>query len=172
MAVRKLKGLTWSRAAGALVTLMALACGACGYRGYPQTTLHPQSDYAQSIQRLLETQVFWVVVIFVLVEGALIVTVVRFRSRPGAPDPKPVHGNTVLEVAWTIAPALILAFVAVPTVLTIFKTQGKAPPRRARGQGGGAPVVVGVPVPRVRHHHRERAARAGRPHGVALARDR
>ncbi|MBI3539922.1 MAG: cytochrome c oxidase subunit II, partial [Candidatus Eisenbacteria bacterium] len=35
--------------------------------------------------------------------------------------------NTALEVAWTIAPALILTFVAVPTVLTIFKTQAKAP---------------------------------------------
>jgi cytochrome c oxidase subunit 2 len=127
MAVRTLKIFSWPRVAGALLTLMALACGACGYRDYPQTTLHPQSDYAQSIQRLLETQVFWVVVIFVLVEAALIVTVVRFRSRPGAPDPKPVHGNTVLEVAWTVAPAIILAFVAVPTVLTIFKTQAKAP---------------------------------------------
>src|SRR5207247_5979363 len=29
---------------------------------------------------------------------------------------------------WTIAPALILTFVAVPTVLTIFKTQSKPPP--------------------------------------------
>src|SRR5262249_54287909 len=39
----------------------------------------------------------------------------------------PVHGHTGLEISWTIAPAVILAFIAVPTVATIFKTQGKAP---------------------------------------------
>lgn len=127
MVVRKLNPTLLLRLVAGLMIFGALALGGCALQDYPQSTLHPHSDYASSIQRLLETLVFWVVVIFVLVEGALIVTVVRFRSRPGAPDPKPVHGNTVLEVAWTIAPALILAFVAVPTVLTIFKTQAKAP---------------------------------------------
>jgi len=117
----------WFRLTIALLVLGAAALGGCSLHDYPQSSLHPHSDYANSIQRLLETLVFWVVVIFVLVEGALIVTVVRFRSRPGAPEPKHVHGNTTLEVAWTIAPALILALVAVPTVLTIFKTQAKAP---------------------------------------------
>jgi cytochrome c oxidase subunit 2 len=127
MAARKLDPSWWFRFALALVTLGAAALGGCTLHDYPQSTLNPHSDYAHSIQSLLETLVFWVVIIFVLVEAALIVTVVRFRSRPGAPEPKHVHGNTVLEVAWTIAPALILAFVAVPTVLTIFKTQAKAP---------------------------------------------
>lgn len=127
MAVRKLNPALLLRLAAGLLILGAFALGGCALRDYPQSTLHPQSDYARGIQHLLETLVFWVVVIFVLVEAALIVTVVRFRSRPGAPDPKPVHGNTMLEVAWTIAPALILAFVAVPTVLTIFKTQAKPP---------------------------------------------
>ena len=127
MAARKLTSAFLFRlAAGLLITGALVLCG-CALKDYPQSTLHPQSDYAWGIQRLLETLVFWVVVIFVLVEGALIWTVVRFRSRPGTPDPKPVHGNTTLEIAWTIAPALILAFVAVPTVLTIFKTQSKAP---------------------------------------------
>jgi cytochrome c oxidase subunit 2 len=127
MAVRKLGPTLWLRlAAGFLILVSLVLCG-CALQDYPQSTLHPHSDYAWSIQRLLETLVFWVVVIFVLVEGALIVTVVRFRNRPGAKEPKPVHGHTALEVAWTIAPALILAFVAVPTVLTIFRTQAKAP---------------------------------------------
>ena len=127
MAVREFKRRPWFRLAVGLLILSILACCGCTLHDYPQSTLHPQSDYAQGIQRLLETLVIWVVVIFVLVEGALIVTVVRFRARPGGPEPKHVHGNTVLEVAWTVAPALILAFVAVPTVLTIFKTQAKAP---------------------------------------------
>jgi len=127
MTVRKLDSTLVLRLIAGLLIAGALALCGCALKDYPQSTLHPHSDYAESIQRLLETLVFWVVVIFVLVEGVLIWTVVRFRSRPGAPEPKPVHGNTTLEVAWTIAPALILAFVAVPTVLTIFKTQGRPP---------------------------------------------
>ena len=104
-----------------------LALAGCTLHDYPQSSLHPRSDYAQEIQSLLEKLTFWVVVIFTLVMGLLVYVVVRFRARPGAPDPKPVHGNTALEIGWTIAPALILAAVAVPTVLTIFKTQGKPP---------------------------------------------
>jgi cytochrome c oxidase subunit 2 len=110
----------------ALAALPLLAAG-CRLIDYPQSSLNPQSDYAWSIQHLLDKLAFWVVVIFVLVQGLLIVAVMRFRSRPGAPEPKPVHGNTALEVGWTIAPALILLLIAVPTVMTIFKTQAKPP---------------------------------------------
>src|SRR3989449_7869640 len=52
---------------------------------------------------------------------------IRFRHREGRPAPKPTHGHTVLEIAWTLAPAVILVFVAVPTVRTIFATAGDAP---------------------------------------------
>src|SRR5207237_1050821 len=62
-----------------------------------------------------------------LVQGVLIVAAVRFRHRPGAPDPKPVHGNTALEIAWTLAPAVILALVAIPTIQTIFRSQSGFP---------------------------------------------
>ncbi len=126
MARRPMKPKMLRGAAWALFLLPLLAIG-CSLAEYPQSTLHPHSDYAQDIQDLLEALTFWTVVIFVLVEGALILAVVKFRNRPGLPEPKHVHGNTLLEVAWTIAPAVILTFVAVPTVLTIFKTQGRAP---------------------------------------------
>ncbi|HEY2954249.1 MAG TPA: cytochrome c oxidase subunit II [Candidatus Eisenbacteria bacterium] len=116
-----------SLAALAVALLACLFLGGCTLQEFPQSTLHPQGDVAREIQSLLEQLVFWVAIIFVLVQGALIYAVVRFRARPGAPDPKPVHGNTTLEIAWTIAPAVILALVAVPTVLTIFHTQGKPP---------------------------------------------
>jgi cytochrome c oxidase subunit 2 len=111
-----------------IAILPLLSMLGCTLQQYPQSTLHPQSEYAGWIQDLLESLVFWVVLIFVVVEAALIVAVIRFRSRPGMPDPRPVHGHTGLEIAWTIAPALILAVVAVPTVATIFRTQSAAPP--------------------------------------------
>jgi cytochrome c oxidase subunit 2 len=109
-----------------LIALAALS--GCTQEQYPQSAVHPRSDYARWIQSLLETQVIWVVIIFVLVQALLIYAAVRYRSRPNAPEPKHVHGHTLLEIAWTIAPAIVLALIAVPTVLTIYKTQGTPPP--------------------------------------------
>jgi cytochrome c oxidase subunit 2 len=111
-----------------LLAALGLFLAGCAEKDYPQSAIHPRSDYARWIQDLLELQVIWVVIIFVITMALLLYAVLRFRTRPGAPDPKPVHGNTVLEVAWTIAPAIILALVAIPTVVTIYKTQGAPPP--------------------------------------------
>jgi cytochrome c oxidase subunit 2 len=64
--------------------------------------------------------IFWVAVfIFVVVGGGLLYTVIRFRRRPGQGIPAQVHGNTALEIGWTIAPTLVLAVVAVPTLLAL-----------------------------------------------------
>jgi cytochrome c oxidase subunit 2 len=89
---------------------------------YHQTTLAPKSDITKLIDSLLRTTVGWAAVVFVLVEGALLYAIFRFRERPGAVEPEQIHGNTKLEVVWTVIPAVILAFIAVPTVRTIFKT--------------------------------------------------
>jgi cytochrome c oxidase subunit II len=88
-----------------------------------QDSLKPAGPYAERIDRLFEP-VFWfaVVPIFVLVEGALLWFSLRYRRRKGraAGIPPQIHGNTRLEIAWTILPAVILAGVAVPTVATIW----------------------------------------------------
>ncbi len=47
--------------------------------------------------------------------------------RPGNTKAVQSHGNTKLEIAWTFIPAVILAFIAVPTVRMIFVTQAPAP---------------------------------------------
>ena len=65
--------------------------------------------------------VFWIAVaIFILVEGVLIYSVFRYRSRPDDKIPRQVHGNTRLEVMWTILPAFVLLAIAVPTVKAIY----------------------------------------------------
>lgn len=112
----------------AAAALVSLLLGGCRLEDYPQSAVNPHSDYARMIQVLLEQQLFWVVVIFVVVTGLLLWAVFRFRNRPGMPDPKPVHGNTALEIAWTIAPAIVLALVGVPTVVGIYKSQASPPP--------------------------------------------
>jgi cytochrome c oxidase subunit II len=118
---------TLLRLIAALLVAIPLALTGCTLHDFPQTTFQPRSDFAGWVLSLNNQLILWVVIIFVLVQGLLIVAIVKFRARPDSPDPKPVHGNTALEIGWTIAPAIILAIVAVPTVLTIFKTQNLPP---------------------------------------------
>jgi len=107
---------------------LSAACGG----PFPQSTLAPTSDFGVSIDRLFTGIFWWAVVVFVLVEGLLLFSILRFRRREGAPTPAQHHGHTILEIAWTLAPALILVFIAVPTVRTIFSTAGDAPPGALR----------------------------------------
>ncbi len=109
--------------------LIALVFAVAGCAGpFPQSTLHPRSDFGWAIQHLFTGIFRWALVVFVIVETLLLIAIVRFRYREGKPEPKPHHGHTLLEIAWTLAPAVVLVFVAVPTVRTIFATAGEAPP--------------------------------------------
>lgn len=110
-----------STAVGMATAVVLLAsCGGTGPHNR-QNALHPAGPAAHKIINLM-TPFFWVAV--VVGTGVLVATVfvaVRFRERPGDDrGPVQTHGNTVLEVSWTIVPFLILAVMAVPTVATIF----------------------------------------------------
>lgn len=74
----------------------------------------PASPVQRQWQSLF-TQVFWVALaVFLIVEGLLLYALVRFRRRPGSPQEGPnIHGNTRLEVAWTIGPTLVMAWLFV-----------------------------------------------------------
>jgi len=109
----------------AAVLLLLTACSGAGH--FPQSTFAPRSDFGTDLFGLYKDVFWWALGVFVLVEGLLLVAIARFRARPGAAEPKPVHGHTVLEISWTLAPALILVFIAVPTMRTIFSTAGHAP---------------------------------------------
>jgi cytochrome c oxidase subunit 2 len=52
---------------------------------------------------------------FALVEGVLIVSLIRFRQRRGGPQPAQIRGNTPLEIGWTIGAATIVLVLAVIT---------------------------------------------------------
>lgn len=83
--------------------------------------LRPRSDFARNIQDLFSQIVVIAGIVFLVVEGILFVAVFKFRRR-GNQIPSQTHGNTNLEIAWTIAPALVLAVIAVPTVRGIFES--------------------------------------------------
>lgn len=130
--VLKPRGRSLTRAAAALLAVLApVVLVACNGDPYPQSSLHPASDSAEIIDVLYRQIVMWAAVVFVVVEGLILFTVIKFRARPGAPEPRQVHGNTVVELLWTLAPAVILVFIAVPTVKAIFKLDGRVAPEGA-----------------------------------------
>jgi cytochrome c oxidase subunit II len=111
------------RPALAILALVALA--ACA-KDAPLDTLNPSGPIAEKEDALFRP-VFWIAAaIFFIVEALFLIAIVKFRDRDDKPEPKQVHGNTKAELAWTLAPALILVGVAVPTVVTIFELTPKA----------------------------------------------
>ena len=114
----------------AVITGLALAIAACGSygKGYPNSTFNNTTEFNTEVKSLWDTLLFWGTFVFIVVEAILLYTIVRFRRRSDADEPRHVHGNTALEISWTIAPAVILTFIAIPTVRTIFRTQARAVP--------------------------------------------
>jgi cytochrome c oxidase subunit II len=111
-----------------VIAVGVLWLAACTPDHYPQTTLLPRSDFAHLLDDTFRRTLYWAAVVFVLVEGALLFAVWKFRARPGAAEPVQTHGNTTLEIVWTMIPAFILAVIAVPTVRTIFRTAAEPGP--------------------------------------------
>lgn len=92
------------------------ACGSA-----PQTVLNPQGPLAEQPDTLFRVVVVIALVVFFIVQGLIVYAVVKFRDKGDeTPEPEQVHGNTRLELVWTLIPALILAGIAVPTVQTVF----------------------------------------------------
>lgn len=91
--------------------------------GRPLTTLSPQGEKAQDIQNLIIPVFIVAGLVFIIIEVGIIWMVARFRrnkdDKDGVNEPEQVHGNTPLEIGWTIVPALLLAVLAVFNVQTI-----------------------------------------------------
>ncbi|PYN50411.1 MAG: cytochrome c oxidase subunit II [Candidatus Rokuibacteriota bacterium] len=123
-------GMSSSRRATRAALAVALALGGCAWDA-PMSTLAARSDYAREILHVYGI-VTWVAIGIALVVGvALAWIIVRFRDQPGASRvPAQTRGHTLLEISWTIAPALVLLAIAIPTIQVIFRTQA-APPRDA-----------------------------------------
>ncbi len=90
-----------------LALLALLIFAGCGIS--PQTTIDPRGPNARMIFDLFNLWIFWpAVVVFFGVEAALVWAAIRYRGRDGDPLPNQIHGNTPLEITWTIIPAVIL----------------------------------------------------------------
>ena len=111
----------------ALALLLAVGLSACNSFA-PNTIFGAHSEFGHSVDVLTRRLLYMGIVVFILVETLLVIILVRYREREGNREAKQFHGNSTLEIGWTLIPAVILAFIAVPTIRTIFKTQAKAIP--------------------------------------------
>ena len=99
--------------ASASVALLADAPAAlAGNGGF--APVPPESPNAEGISQSWWFVTAFVLAIFLLVEVLLVVFVVRYRrrNRPRDADGAQVHGANRLEIAWTIAPVVILFAIA------------------------------------------------------------
>lgn len=128
--MKKAKPLRWMRNVGLLLTVAVLS--ACGEE-YLQSTINPVTDYGEVTQHLYVQIFWWTMIILAVVWALMAYILIRFRERPGQERPKPIHGHMGLEIAWTIAPAIIVIAIVIPTIRGVFQLQ--------RPPDGGALVV-------------------------------
>jgi cytochrome c oxidase subunit II len=89
------------------VTALALAAAGCT----PQSV----TEQGQAIYNLYNLFMYIAAVVFVVVSGLVIWSVIRYRRRDDE-LPTQTHGNNRLELTWTVIPTVIVLFLFVVTI--------------------------------------------------------
>jgi cytochrome c oxidase subunit 2 len=124
LASLRIRRLVLAALCAALVALLAFAPGALADAITPQSG--GGSENAESIDTLYKIALYVAIVIFLIVEGTLLWSIVRYRARRNGPEPAQIRGNTPLELGWTIAAASILVVLA--TVTFVYLARIENPP--------------------------------------------
>ncbi len=98
--------------------VLPVLLSACTWGGN-HSPLNPASDPSHLINRIWWIMFWMSVAIEGLVAGLVVIALIRFRRKAGDPDPVQISGNTRIEIAWTIAPALVLVVLLVLTLTTM-----------------------------------------------------
>jgi cytochrome c oxidase subunit II len=101
------------------------------------------SPNANAISSLYKLILYIAAVVFVLVEGALAYSVFKFRSKKNKVAAQ-IHGNTRLEIGWTVGAALILVVI---TVITFIKLPSIINPPNSDATGLAQYASVTEPAP-------------------------
>ncbi|AXF55507.1 cytochrome c oxidase subunit II [Salicibibacter kimchii] len=97
-----------------LMAFMLLLAG-CGEQGL--SALDPMGPQSQWIFDNMLLSLYVMALVIVVVFVIFFIVIVKFRQKDGDDEyPEQTHGNTKLEVAWTVIPIFLLAILAVPTI--------------------------------------------------------
>jgi cytochrome c oxidase subunit 2 len=117
--------------AGALIAAPAAHAGLL----FPEAGGSPNAD---SIKTLYVMVFILALFIFVGVEATLVYSLFRYRARRGRTAAQ-IHGNTKLEVGWTVGAFLILVFI---TFFTFIKLADIKNPKPSLVDASGRPVAL------------------------------
>jgi cytochrome c oxidase subunit 2 len=103
--------------------------------------LEPASPSAERINDTYYVVAVFTGIVFVLVEGALIFFIFKYRRhrRARGDDGPQVHGHTRLEIAWTVVPVLIVAAIG---AFVFYELPGISDVPPASASGGREDVLV------------------------------
>jgi cytochrome c oxidase subunit 2 len=88
------------------------------------------STAAGKIDTLLDVMIVLSSFVFSIVMVMLVYSVWRWRAKPGdESDGAPIHGNTQLEIAWTVIPTVIVLFGAAYSWITLSDIEAHDPDR-------------------------------------------
>jgi cytochrome c oxidase subunit II len=117
----------------ALAGTLVLAPAASAGWFLPESGGSPNADAIRTLYILIALVAL---VIFIAVEGLLIYSLVKYRARKGAVAAQ-IHGNTQLEIGWTVGAAAVLIFL---TVFTFVLLDDIKNPARSDIDANGNPV--------------------------------
>ena len=110
--------------AAMLAAFLIAAPGALADAFTPESGGSPNAD---DIDTLYKLTLYVAIVIFLIVEGTLLWSLVRYRHRRGGPEAAQIRGNTPLELGWTVGAALILVVLTVVTFLYLSDIENPPP---------------------------------------------
>jgi cytochrome c oxidase subunit 2 len=130
----RLRALSFALSAALIGLLVAASVASAG----AITPEHGGSPNANQINNLYVITLIIAILVFVVVEGALVYSLFKFKARRGRVAAQ-IHGNTNLEVGWTVGAAVILVAL---TVLTFSKLGSITHP--ANSSANGLKISEGV----------------------------
>ncbi len=98
------------------------------------------SKNANDIAELYALILWLAIVVFVAVDALLVWFLIKYRAKKGRVAAQ-IHGNTRLEIGWTVGAAVILVFI---TVVTFNKLPGIKNPPASDIDAAGNPVASNV----------------------------
>lgn len=118
---------TYLRLLGLIIVLTVIM-------GVPFTQIHwdgtQASTQADDIDTLLNVMIWLSSFVFAAVIVALGYCIYKYRAKPGdESDGEPIHGNTRLEIAWTVIPTIIVLFGAVYSAIVLADIEKRDPNR-------------------------------------------
>jgi cytochrome c oxidase subunit 2 len=93
------------------------------------------SPEAEAVDGIFQVMMTVATGLFLLIEGVLIYSVIRFRQKPGdESDGPPMEGNVSLEIIWTAIPTVIVLILSIYS-FEVYNSMGGLNPEASRDPG-------------------------------------